>query len=255
MADISHLNVLCYRWGTRYTVDYVNILHAMVKRWMPVPFDFHCVTDNTEGLNPAIVAHDLPEYGFEGIWRKLMTFQDDFLGLNGQHIVSFDIDIVICGDLGFLLKQPEEPFYVGRNWSRNQGELNASGSVYRLKVGSKPDVWDDFIKDPAAAIEQYHGKNRDIGEQNWLNAHFDHYTYFPEGKVVSFKRHCNAKGSSLFGTTGDRLGLTTALFSKAYPPAGASVVSFHGDPLPPAVMHSRWGRWRHAPFVAEHWRI
>jgi len=251
---IEHLHIICYRWGTLYGPEYVNILRGMVQRNLSINHTFHCITDSSEGLHPDIITHELEDHGFDGIWRKLMTFQPNFLGLEGQFVVSLDLDIVIVDNIDFLAEQPEKDFMIARNWGRRKDGARGSGSVYRLKVGSHPDIWNDFIRDPERAIDEYHGKNRKIGEQNWLNAHMREFNYLPEGKVVSFKRHCKSKGRSLFGRFGERLGLTTAAIGKAEVPDGAAIISFHGDPSPLDVMEHRCGRWRHAPFVQEHWR-
>ncbi len=178
-----------------------------------------------------------------------MTFQDNFLGLQGQWVVSLDLDIVVVGSLDFLIEQPDKDFLIARNWSKDGKAgtgARGSGSVYRLKVGSHTFIWDRLIKDFDGAVNRYHGKNKDVGEQNWLNAHINKFNFFTEGKVVSFKRHCNAKGHIF-------LGFNTARFGKATPPRNAAIVSFHGDPLPPDVMYSHYGVWRHAPFVKEKW--
>ena len=241
---VRHLHVVCYRWGSRYPAREVNILRAMVARHLEVPHRFHCITDDPAGLDPRIVAHPLPQEGVDGIWRKLGTFRRDFLGLEGQHVVSFDIDVVIVGGLDFLADRADEDFLVARNWSRTGAA--ASGTVYRLKVGSHAFVWDRFIADPHAAVECHHGKTRLIGEQNWLQHTVGRFTFLPDGKVVSYKRHCGARGHQL-------LGLNTARWGTAVPPAGAAVVSFHGDPLPRDVMDTPHGRWRRAPFVKTHW--
>jgi hypothetical protein len=244
---IGHLHIVSYRWGTRYVAEDVNILAASVARHLTVPHTMHCVTDDPAGLEPGIHAHPLPDEGVDGIWRKLGTFRGNFLGLKGEFVVSFDLDVVVVGSLDFLANRPDVDFWVARNWARGPDSAQASGSVYRLRVGSRAAVWDDFIADPAAAVERHHGKNRLIGEQNWLQHKIGTFTFFPEGKVVSFKRHCGARGHRI-------LGLNTARFGVARPPAGAAVVSFHGDPLPRDVRDGPSGRWRRAPFVAEHWR-
>lgn len=247
----QHLNIICYKWGTLYTPDYVNILAAMVKRNLSVPHTFHCITDDADGLVPEIKVHDLPDYGFEGIWRKLMTFQKDFLGLEGEFVVSIDIDVVIVGSLDFLAEDPEKDFIIAKNWSKSG--VRGSGSLYRLRVGSHTEIWDDFIQDPEKAIDEFHGKNRLIGEQKWLNAHFEEFDHFPDGKVVSYKRHCRSKGRIL-KIAGAEI-INTAKFGKATPPGGAALVSFHGDPSPQDVMDSPCGRWRHAPFIKQNWHI
>lgn len=245
---LSELDIICYRWGTLYPAEEVNILRASVARHLTIPHRFHCVTDDPTGLDPEIIAHPLPDEGVDGIWRKLGTFRPNFLGLEGRHVVSFDIDIVIVGSLDFLAERPDVNLWIARNWARKRGRAKGSGSVYRLKVGSHVHVWKNFIADPAAAVENHHGRTRLIGEQNWLQNQVGDFTFLPDGKVVSFKRHCGARGRKI-------LGIDTSRYGVARPPADAAVVSFHGDPLPRDVMHSPHGRWRRAPFVAEHWHL
>lgn len=248
---IDHLNIICYLWGTKYSTDYVNVLHASIKRNLTVDHTFHCITDCPDGLHDGIVVHTLPDTGVSGVWRKLMTFQKNFLGLEGEWVVSFDIDVVIVGNLDFLAEQPEKEFLIARHWSKSAlagRGARGSGAVYRIKVGSHCFLWDNLIVDFEGSVDRYHAKTRDFGEQNWLDAHIDKFNYFPEGKIVSFKHHCMARGHKF-------LGFNTANFGKAKTPEGAAVVSFHGDPLPPDVQKQTFGKWRHAPFVQKHWRV
>lgn len=249
MPDIAHLNILCYRWGTRYGVEYVNKLKNMVGRHLSVPHTFHCVTDSAAGLDPGIVAHELKDFGVAGNWNKLQTFRENFLDLQDQYIVCMDLDLVIVGSLDFLAQDPGHTFMIGRNWAK--GEIRGNSSVYRLLVGSHTKTWDDFIADPEPVIDEFHGKTRLGGDQRWMNHSIGNYNYFPDGKIVSFKRHCKAKvrgaGIPLIGSVLCRIG-------SAQLPAGASVIAFTGDPLPPDVCDSPHGRWRRAPFVNEHWK-
>jgi hypothetical protein len=250
--SIPFLHVICYKWGTLYPSEEVNILRAMVKRNLTVPHRFHCITDDPRGLDPDIEAHPLPDFGFNGNWRKLYTFSRDFLGLEGQYVVSLDIDIVIVANIDFLADNPEKTFVIApATWSRN---VRGHGAVYRLKVGSRPDVWDDFMIDAKKAIEENHGSTLLAGEQYWLTRKIPSMDLLPEGKVVSFKYHCGARSSKLFGSLGARLGLTTAHFGTATLPKGAAIVSFQTRPLPRDVRDSRYYHWKRAPFVAEHWR-
>lgn len=247
------LNIVCYRWGTLYGVEYVNKLRAMVARNLSIPHKFYCVTDDPAGLRDDVIPHLLPENHYNGNWNKLMTFQPNFLGLEGQLLVSFDLDLVIVDNIDFLADDPDDDFKIcGRNWVK--GVVQGNGSVYRLRVGSLTHVWDNLVNDSNQVINDYHTKTRALGEQNYLNSVIEGITYFPDEKIVSFKRHCSAKGHSLFGDFGEKLGLTTACFGKSKVPTGAAIVSFHGDPLPVDVMNHRFGRWRHSPFVEKFWR-
>lgn len=248
-----HLNIVCYRWGMLYGVEYVNKLRAMVARNLTLPHSFYCVTDDPQGLRDDVIPHLLPDDHFNGNWNKLMTFQSNFLGLEGQLLVSFDLDLVIVDNIDFLAIDPEHDFKIcGRTWV--PGGVRGNGSVYRLRVGSLTHVWENLDRDSKQVIDDYHTKTRAGGEQNYLNSVIDNYTHFPDKKIVSFKRHCSAKGHFLFGHLGEKLGLTTASFGKAKVPPGAAIIAFHGKPLPPDVRTQRCGRWRHAPFINEYWR-
>lgn len=57
--DIEEVNVICMKWGTKYGADYVNKLFRGFKRNTKKPFNFICVTDNTEGLEEGIMTREL----------------------------------------------------------------------------------------------------------------------------------------------------------------------------------------------------
>ena len=48
------IHVNCVRWGTKYSIDYVNRLYNMVKRNLPAEFTFYCQTDDTHGMDSNI---------------------------------------------------------------------------------------------------------------------------------------------------------------------------------------------------------
>jgi len=244
------LHIVCYRWGTRYGPDYVNRLYAMVKRHLSNPYSFHCITDTNAGLDEGIICHPLPANHFAANWNKLMTFQEDFLGLNGKLVVCLDVDMVIVDSINFLCDQPQTNFIIARNWTASS--IRGNSSVYRVRVGTHTHVWTSFISDVEKNINEFHGKNRSFGDQQWMNHSIPEYHFFPAGKIVSFKRHCGAKSWRIkLPILGE---ITGACLGRAHVPEGASIVLFHGDPLPPDVAHSPHGRWKQAPFVAEHWR-
>ena len=249
----KHINLICYRWGTKYGVEYVNRLYGMVSRNLTIPFTLHCMTDDLNGLRKEVAGHLLPPDHLNGNLNKIMTFQKNFLDLEGELLVSLDLDLVIVGNIDFLADNPEDDFKIcGGSWV--PGGVRGNGSVYRVRVGALSYVWENMMSNPEGLIDFNQNRKNLLGEQKYLNRVIENYTYFPDHKIVSFKRHCHAKGYSLFGDWGESHGLTTAIFGKASPPTEAAIVSFHGRPLPLDVMNSRCGKWRRAPFVKEHWR-
>lgn len=247
---LSHLHIICYRWGDAYGSDDVNILHAMVQRHLNVAHTFHCLTDDATGLRDDIVVYQLPDDHFHGNWNKLMTFQADFLGLSNQHVVCMDLDLVIVDSIDFLADRPACDFLIAPNWSRSVG-VRGNSSVYRLRVGSHTSVWDRFIADPEAVISHHHGKTRASGDQRWINHAIDNFAFFPEEKIVSFKRQCGAK--SRLAALSRQVGIPAPALGQARAPKDCAIVAFHGSPLPPDVRDGSYEQWKHAPFVAEHW--
>ncbi|CAN8140723.1 hypothetical protein THIOSC15_2440002 [uncultured Thiomicrorhabdus sp.] len=78
-----------FEMGDKYSPDYVNRLYKMVKHNLNQSFKFHCLTENAEGVDEAIIIEDLPELGLEGWWYKLVIFQRGFLGLSSQDKILF----------------------------------------------------------------------------------------------------------------------------------------------------------------------
>ena len=72
-------NVICMKWGDKYSADYVNILFNMVSRNLSIPFRFVCFTDDPKGINEQVEVFDLPSLNLpnnipERGWLKLTTF-------------------------------------------------------------------------------------------------------------------------------------------------------------------------------------
>ena len=88
--------VACVRNGTKYGTDYVYRLRAMVERHLKVPHWFVCLTDRPDEL-PDVVTVDIKRHGLPGWFAKMALFEPTWR--NGQRVIYFDLDTVICGDL------------------------------------------------------------------------------------------------------------------------------------------------------------
>ena len=74
------VKIICLKWGTKYPAEYVNRLYRMVNKHLTIPFEFYCLTENTEGLYSEINILDLIlEEGLKGWWYKLQLFKKRFL--------------------------------------------------------------------------------------------------------------------------------------------------------------------------------
>jgi hypothetical protein len=257
---IEFLNIVCYKWGTKYSSKDVNILSNMIRRNLTVPHRFICITDNIAGLSKEILTAPLPE-ALPGNGPKIFTFSNEFMGLKTtDHVVSLDVDLVIVDNIDFLADRPEADFIIARHRKR-QGDNRCHGAVYRLRVGSRRKVWDNFIADPWKAAAEFPGAKRNaFSEQFWLENQLsgDEMAFFPEEKIILFRRDCDAKaGSHIINSITRKFGypISTARWGKArLPRIGEAIVSFAGETKPRHVIDTHYRQMRHAPFVAEHWR-
>jgi hypothetical protein len=226
------------RWGALYPPGYVNILHSAVKRHLSKPFRFVCLTNEPAGLDPGIECFPIPDLGYadyhwrSGAWPKLSVFLSDLYGLKGRALF-IDLDSVILDSLEPFFDLEGEFIAIGGgpNWRRgvaNPKPELASG-VFAFDLGSQPQVVEIFQKNPADAFETYRL------EQNFLEATVTSWKPWPDGWILSFKRHLR------------RPAFVDLFLPHRKPAPGTKIVAFHGDPRPIDVVRQGSKRWATFP--------
>lgn len=243
------VNVLCIKWGRKYGPEYVNRLHAMVRRHLTRRFRFVCLTDDTQGIDPAIEVRPIPAVGFSEFdtrqpwtfghgWLKLTSFANPLYDLSGRTLF-LDLDIVIVDSIDCFFDEPAE-FCVIREWDKTDGTGNTS--VYLYTIGAHADAISHLKDNYPGALSEVRNEQEYItsflGRQGKVR-------YWPAPWCVSFKRHCVPRG----------------LMNWVRPPTiptGARIIAFHGKPNPPDAIVGISGKWyRRVPptqWVADHWR-
>lgn len=232
------------KWGSKYGPEYVNRLHAMVRRHLRSAFRFVCLTDDPRGISPdvhclPIPSLDLPPGIPERGWTKLVTFSADLHGLHGTALF-LDLDVVIVGSLDAFFEYPGE-FLIIHDYKR-PWRVTGNSSVYRFELGSHPDVLAHFRAHNAQVRADFRN------EQAYLSD-FMHrqgrLAYWPAGWCPSFKYHSIPAWPSNY-------------WRVPFVPDGARIVIFHGECNPPDALagrrNRRWRFIRPAGWVAEHWR-
>lgn len=258
------LRVVCWKWDDpgyrwnhlfRYGAEHVNILAASVRRNLRMDYEFVCITDNPEGIDPDIrivpLWDDLRDKG--GCYVRLKAFSEEMREVIGLRFVSVDLDCVVTGDLTPLFDRPED-FVMWKN--TGSGSLYC-GSMFLMTAGSRQRVWETF--DPAALEFSrlmkrktggwVHPRSKETGnvigsDQAWISAVLGpgEAMWRRKDGVLSFKRHCEGRTSKMAGRQ-ERLGHKPGL------PEDARIVFFHGacDPSQPEIQKAH-------PWVADHWR-
>ncbi|RST56236.1 glycosyltransferase [Variovorax sp. MHTC-1] len=232
------------KWGTKYGPEYVNRLHAMVRRHLRGDFRFVCLTDDPRGIRPEVQCLPIPPLDLpagipERGWTKLATFSADLHGLRGTALF-LDLDVVIVAGLDAFFEHPGE-FLIIHDYKR-PWRVTGNSSVYRFELGAHPEVLEHFRAHFAEVRSAFRN------EQSYLSD-FMHgkgrLAYWPPGWCRSFKYHSIPAWPSNY-------------WRAPCVPQEARIMIFHGECNPPDALAGRRNRRfrfiRPAGWVAEHWR-
>jgi hypothetical protein len=162
-------SIVCFQWniGFRdYRAEYVNVLARSIRRHLPMPHRFICVTEETDGFDAGVEVLPLPEAaravadlvtperrGFPSSYRRLWALSEEARIL-GDRVMMLDIDCVITGDLSPLFEVDVD--FVGwrPNFVWGNGEKRIGGGTWLLRTGTRAEVWERFSANPAALIAE-----------------------------------------------------------------------------------------------------
>ena len=230
-------NVLCVKWGNKFSAEYVNKLYSMVERHLSLPHRFVCLTEDPTGLNSEIETKPLLRKELKHSYTKFELFEKELHDITGQ-ILFLDLDVVINNSIDDLfLFEPDAKFVGIKDWQ--VGCINAS--CMRFNVGEHSYIIENWFEalrtrftveeyfDPSLNGKKnlYHDLNSFPptvyrGDQEWttnqLKDHNVDITYYPSDWLQSY-------------TCGYDM--------------NAKVVVFHGTPKPHEVENT---------WVKENWR-
>ena len=193
MVDI--LNIICVKWGTKYTSEEVNKLFTNINENLSISFIFTCFTDDPLGLSNNITPVIIPKnYNLDGYWNKLALFeQDRFKGTN----LYFDLDIYIQHPIDELLNYLTDDLTVIKAYWKDglvtdgsvkqwehRWNMDINSSVMLWRGNSLAHIWRAFYNNPEYYMLQYKGIDRFVYHEGFkLN-------YFPEGMIYSRFHGC-----------------------------------------------------------------
>jgi hypothetical protein len=212
------LRVTTWRWGSKYPQFYVDRLAAGLRRHLAQPYDFRVIVPQDEDAALTAIPGCLARLrAFDPAWQAAQGFEA------GDRIVCLDLDLVITGPLDALFDRPEN--FVILQGANASNPCPYNGSVWMLRAGHYPHVWQDFSLD-ALRITNYFEFPDD---QGW----FAHtlpgaagWQVGPSSGLYAYKKPMWPKGDAL--------------------PKDARIVAFPGWRDPSAFEHLDW--------VKEHWR-
>ena len=215
--------IVCLKWGTKYPVQYVNVLHRMVRRHSVSEFDFVCLTEDPRGLDHGIIHKTLPNINAAGWWMKPYVFSRN-LGFQGD-VLFLDLDIVVFENIDKLWTYNPANFCIIRDFTRhmNPSWRKFNSSVFRFPAEDFYWIWDEFEKDHKKIMPKNHG------DQDYLYSLLNQQARcWPDEWIQSYK--WEMRNRSELGIVGGKRNFVFTKDPKLDP--NCFIAVFHGEPNP-----------------------
>jgi hypothetical protein len=223
--------VICMKWGTLYSANYVNVLFHACREHITGSFKFVCFTDDATGLNSSIEHHPIADIGLNrshyasGAWPKLSVFLEHRNVLSGR-CLFIDLDTVILDSLDPFFEVEGELICINeRPWRHNGGDSSPNTTIFAFDAGSMPWIVDRLKSDRDRLVAKY------VIEQAYLHGEVRGLKYWPQDWVISFKSHLR------------RPILIDRFLAPRRPQPPARLLAFHGKPRPVDLIFPKPGNW------------
>jgi len=143
-------NFYCLKWGKKYSSEYVNKLFKQLKKYYQDPFTFHCLTDDSDGIDKDISIKPIPTT-FSHFPRtqiftseKMCYFDDEVSKVSGAK-AWFDLDILIQNDITDLINlKKTKPVFIWNYWRNDQSAEN-NYHYMTTPINSSFVAWQDDV--------------------------------------------------------------------------------------------------------------
>ncbi len=163
-------NVVCVKWGNKFTPEHVNRLYRMAKKNLSLPFTFYCYTENPIDLVDGIKVIPLDEsLDLKAWWWKLTLFKRN----NRQNGINLylDLDIVIQNNIDdiFNIVIPNkltllENFELNMDFTEYHFDQKTlpvyNSSIMVWYNNENTHLYENFIKYQKLYTKIYHGIDR-----------------------------------------------------------------------------------------------
>ena len=181
------INVCCVKEGDKYDSDYVNILYLMTKRYLTIPFDFICLTENSQNLLKQIKVINLQDRSIKGWWNKCLLFKP---GLLSGGCLYLDLDMIILKNIDEFIIQNQylnilcNPITFNK---KNYYRINSSMMFWDADDKELNKIWFQYSKSKLFYDAHKPSKNEIYGDQKVIIESKVKYNFFPFDKIRYFK--------------------------------------------------------------------
>ena len=141
------INFVCVYYGTKYSLDYVQVLYNMVQRHLTIPHKFICFSDHVKPqkiLTGDIEFRKFKDSHYEGWWNKMQLFREES-DLKGP-CLYMDLDVVLLDNINDLATFGDDmTFGVINDFNILTKEYNSSIMKFNNEVATDL-VWKPFLQ-------------------------------------------------------------------------------------------------------------
>lgn len=183
----NKINVICVKEGTKYDSDYVNTLYFMVKRNLTMPFDFICLTENSQDLLEEIKVINLEDRSIKGWWNKCLLFKPDLLTGSCLYL---DLDMIILKNIDEFIIENQYLNILCNPIILNQKiykKINSSMMFWNTKTKDLNKIYFQYLKNKTFYDTHKPLKNEELGDQKVILESKIKYKFFPTNKIRYIK--------------------------------------------------------------------
>jgi len=134
------LNIIFVKWGTKYSVDDVNRLYRSLVKYKSEDVQYHCYTEDPEGLDRGIHKIYIPRKpSLKKWWNKLRMFSSEF-PLEGK-VLYFDLDVTINEDPFGILEDVDWNALTLINCHWKSDSVYDRPTNYDVRINSSVITW------------------------------------------------------------------------------------------------------------------
>lgn len=241
--------VICMKWGTLYSADYVNVLFNACRANLQGEFRFVCLTDDRQGFETGVETFPIPDIGLDpvhwnsGAWPKISVFCEHLYELDGRGLF-IDLDTVVWGNL--------DPFFEcdgdfialdSAPWRYTNAPPRTGTGIFAFDFGKMGWIVEKLRAERDSLIDKYKI------EQDYLHGELNNIAYWPQKWIKSYKYHIRPPL------------LIDRFRGPQEPDAATKILCFHGKPRPIDLIcppNGNWDRFPHygkgeVPWMVDYW--
>lgn len=244
------ISIVCVKWGTLYTSDYVNRLYSMVKRNLSMEFQFYCITDDSSGINPNVICkpcpvdwlHDVGSH--ENQWYKESMFYPGTIP--EQKTLYLDLDVVIVSKLDPLFQFDDQYWCMSRDF--NVRPTNQYPIFHGAVMVFNPKHWYDFFnffkKKKESGYPLLRGNEQPLIALYHLSRNYKNFKILPNEWIWSFRLGYKRDEINVYNQN---------IYRGCTPPNNGIICSFHGFPSQHQVLELEYIDKNCVKWISDNW--